>query len=96
MALSLQSWTDPETGAVYPNAYVQVDDATVHLSGNSAVLELGYYASPQAASTGMQPIHQEHIALTRGEINTLRNAFGAQLYAILLTRDAFKTAKLVP
>jgi hypothetical protein len=85
---SLQlNWTDPRTGAAYPQAVLVIADARVHLAAGQAILSDAIFASPTAATGGKAPILSEpEVLLSPAELQTLRTAFEQQLYQILAAR----------
>ncbi len=87
------SVTDPTTGAVYPEAYVRIDDAQVQLANSSVILTLNTYYNAAAAAEGMLPVMPAfQVTLSQDEIADLRTLFRSYLYVIPEVRAQFPNA----
>lgn len=92
MALQL-SYTDPDTLAIYPVAYLRIDNiALTHLATGGGSLIIGIYANQQAAQGGGAPIKRINFVLSDSEATVLRNQGLALLYGIVTSRQEYSTA----
>lgn len=73
MALTKPSWTDPATGAVYPNVYLRalppVFDPDMNDGNGEAMLTVIGYASRAARTAKKNPLFRTQIRLTKGVTN---------------------------
>ncbi len=89
------SWTDPRTGAPYPDAVLVIDDARVHLAAGQAVLGISIFASAAALTGNKAPIISDpEVHLDPQELQTLRDTFTQTLYEIIAAR--YPDSTIVP
>ena len=80
-------WVDPATGVEYPQAYLVIDDARVHLAAGLAMLSDSIYGAAALYTANRAPILREtDQALSPAELQTLVNAFVQTLYQIYQAR----------
>ena len=90
------SYTDPKTGAVYPDAFLMIDDARVHLAAGLAILGVSIYGTEALFADGKEPVcRQTDVYLSAAEIQTMQAIFTEQLYELLAARPAYSGATIV-
>lgn len=67
---ALVSYSDPNTGATFPQAYVLIDSLTLDKSGKTASATLKIYATQQAAQSGLLPVDQKRFEFRDGMLDT--------------------------
>lgn len=89
------SITDPETGAVYPDALVEIHDWRLQGDPPAAEVDLFYYVN-QAAFVAQLPWRKRRgVALTPAEINAWIQQFAMAGYQTLMARPEFTGAVIV-
>jgi hypothetical protein len=90
------SYTEPKTGAVYPQAFLTIDDARVHLAAGLAILGISIYGSEALFAQGRSPILQtQEVYLSSQEIGAMQATFTEQLYELLAARPTYVGATIV-
>lgn len=92
MALKL-SFTDPDTQAFYPDAYLRIDNIGLNqLNSPGSTLSLGIYATQAAANNNAVPIKRINYVLNDDQTSTLRAEGLTLLYAIVAADPQFAQA----
>ncbi len=85
--------TDPRTGASLPAAVADIVDVEVHLAADIAIIWVATWVDAKARSAGYASLGDPvRYVLSTTEIAVLRNAFRAQLFALLQARPEYAGA----
>jgi len=74
------NYTDPNTGANYPNAYAKITDLKVVKSQEWALAQVATYASQASRTAGKSPVAQQQVifaGLVAGAPDTYTGVFAA-------------------
>ncbi len=92
MALQLKR-TNVSTNAVFPSAYLRIDDFIGGLRDGTLVVKLNTYVDAASAAGGFNPaLDPDMIQLTPTEVQSIRDALKSALYNILAARPAYAGA----
>lgn len=91
----LLSYSDPNSGAVYPNAFWNADDVRIGLKEMFTEIALGVYVDQAHFLSGAAPLVTVTKRFTNVENTTARDLLTSTLYQILVARAEFSTASIV-